>query len=134
MRRVFRVDTVEAWLLKDEIEDDDKRRAVFSKLLVKTVSEPLCGKRHVNVARKLLARGADPKQNVLRTRVAFAPGGEGAGRVRAGRLRDAPGERRGRERANIPERAQRDAAHGRHRPTEPAALAVPGVSRSAQIK
>ena len=62
MRRVFRVDTVEEWLLKDEIEDDDKKRAVFLKLLVKTVSEPLCGKRHVDVARKLLARGADPNK------------------------------------------------------------------------
>ena len=61
--RVFTLSTVEAWLDEhDENDDDDERRELLTGLLIKTVSSaPLCCReRHVKLARRLLARGADP--------------------------------------------------------------------------
>ena len=60
--RVFSLSPVEAWLdahdEKDESLDDDVE--TLTGLLVKTVSAPLIRERHVKLARRLLARGADP--------------------------------------------------------------------------
>ena len=59
--RVFTLSLVEAWLAEhDEKDDDDERRELLTGLLVKTVSAPLIRERHVKLARRLLARGADP--------------------------------------------------------------------------
>ena len=59
--RVFTLSPVEAWLDEhDEKDDDDERRELLTGLLVKTVSAPLIRERHVKLARRLLARGADP--------------------------------------------------------------------------
>ena len=52
---------VEAWLDEhDEKDDDDERRETLTGLLVKVMSAPLYRERHVKLARRLLARGADP--------------------------------------------------------------------------
>ena len=59
--RVFALSPVEAWLAEhDEKDDDDERRELLTGLLIKTVSAPLIRERHVKLARRLLARGADP--------------------------------------------------------------------------
>lgn len=60
--RVFTLSTVESWLdANDEKDDDDdERRELLTGLLSKTVSAPLIRERHVKLARRLLARGADP--------------------------------------------------------------------------
>ena len=59
--RVFTLSPVEAWLAEhDEKDDDDERRELLTGLLSKTVSAPLTRERHVKLARRLLARGADP--------------------------------------------------------------------------
>ena len=59
--RVFTLSLVEAWLAEhDEKDDDDERRELLTGLLSKTVSAPLIRERHVKLARRLLARGADP--------------------------------------------------------------------------
>ena len=59
--RVFTLSIVEAWLDEhDEKDDDDERRELLTGLLVKVMSAPLIRERHVKLARRLLARGADP--------------------------------------------------------------------------
>jgi len=60
--RVFTLSLVEAWLdANDEKDDDDnERRETLTGLLVKVMSAPLYRERHVKLARRLLARGADP--------------------------------------------------------------------------
>ena len=63
-RRVFTLSTVETWLdANDEKDDDDdERRETLTGLLVKVMSSATqyCRERHVKLARRLLARGADP--------------------------------------------------------------------------
>ena len=56
--RVFSLSPVEAWLDAHDEKDDDVE--TLTGLLVKTVSAPLIRERHVKLARRLLARGADP--------------------------------------------------------------------------
>ena len=59
--RVFTLSPVEAWPAEhDEKDDDDERRETLTGLLVKVMSAPLYRERHVKLARRLLARGADP--------------------------------------------------------------------------
>ena len=60
--RVFTLSTVESWLdANDEKDDDDdERRETLTGLLVKVMSAPLYREHHVKLARRLLARGADP--------------------------------------------------------------------------
>ena len=57
-RRVFTLSLVEAWLDANDEKDDDVE--TLTGLLVKVMSAPLYRERHVKLARRLLARGADP--------------------------------------------------------------------------
>ena len=60
--QVFTLSTVESWLDANDEKDDDDERETLTGLLVKVMSSATlhCRERHVKLARRLLARGADP--------------------------------------------------------------------------